>query len=156
MVFFRDKIFLLHDSDGKHLCCTCRNANKNNIDYANMGMTTVDINGCHTIQANANGDYHKIIKTEDNGGGYWITKCPFYTRDANFYNDYMASDMWQDIRERVFRRDEYKCRKCGTAKNLCVHHITYEHLGYEKGADLITLCKECHKKVHEKDLKGAE
>jgi predicted HNH restriction endonuclease len=40
---------------------------------------------------------------------------------------------------------------CRSAKNLSVHHITYENIGFEKMDDLISVCKECHKKLHEHD-----
>lgn len=42
---------------------------------------------------------------------------------------------------------------CGSGTNLNVHHISYEHLDtYDEIDDLITLCRDCHKKVHERDL----
>lgn len=64
------------------------------------------------------------------------------------YQEYIKSKEWQKTRERIFKRDHYICAICGSAKNLAVHHITYENLGAEKDADLITLCNSCHGTIH--------
>ena len=55
-------------------------------------------------------------------------------------------------------RDNYTCKCCKTKKGtLHVHHIIYRSNG---GADtldnLITLCEECHKKLHNGELKSFE
>ena len=54
----------------------------------------------------------------------------------------------------VFKRDACKCRICGSIENLCVHHID----GYDENKPqnsntnkMITLCRECHAKVHRQD-----
>ncbi len=65
-------------------------------------------------------------------------------KDSSEYKTYIESKEWQDIRKRIFRRDNYKCQICGSCKNLQVHHITYENMGQEKDADLVTLCEKCH------------
>ena len=70
------------------------------------------------------------------------------------YYEYLQSKEWQIVRRKRLQIDGYKCQMCGTGKNLQVHHISYEHLGQEKEIDdLVTLCKECHQKVHEEDLR---
>ena len=65
----------------------------------------------------------------------------------------MKSDKWKAKRLECLKRDNYQCQKCGTAKNLVIHHWTYDRLGNEDLGDIVTLCKDCHKKIHEKDLK---
>lgn len=55
-------------------------------------------------------------------------------------------------------RDNYTCQCCKTKKGtLHAHHIIYRSQG---GADtldnLITLCEECHKKLHNGELKSFE
>ena len=65
------------------------------------------------------------------------------------YDDYMKSVEWEEKRQLRLRMDGFRCFKCGTAVNLQVHHITYERLGQEKMGDLVTLCKKCHKRLHE-------
>ena len=103
------------------------------------------------------------MKTVDNGSGYDIIACPYY-KELSYeilynieYSAYMNSPEWKKNRYPALVRDGFKCAMCGTAKNLIVHHITYERLGHENMDDLITLCKGCHAKVHENDLskKGA-
>ena len=68
------------------------------------------------------------------------------------YKAYLQSDEWKKIRELALRRDGYTCRICGTAINLRVHHVNYEHVGTELELDdVVTLCDECHSKIHIKD-----
>ena len=68
------------------------------------------------------------------------------------YHEYMESDEWKAVRGKRMKLDHFQCTMCGTAKNLTVHHITYDRLGREDMDDLITLCKGCHAKVHENDI----
>jgi Helix-turn-helix domain len=48
----------------------------------------------------------------------------------------------------------YRCRLCNAAEDLNVHHRSYEHLGAEPDRDVITLCRDCHAKFHDKDVQG--
>ena len=73
-------------------------------------------------------------------------------RDNPAYYGYISSEVWREKRMQRLRLDGFQCQKCGTGKNLRVHHITYENFGHEPMEDLITLCDNCHSKVHEKDL----
>jgi 5-methylcytosine-specific restriction endonuclease McrA len=66
------------------------------------------------------------------------------------YHKYLLTDEWFRIRNAVLIRDKHKCVKCGAKTNLTVHHTDYMFI-YEEHRDLsllITLCKECHKKIH--------
>lgn len=74
-------------------------------------------------------------------------------RKKSPHSDYLESPEWIAIRDERLKQDNYQCVMCGTGKNLEVHHLTYERLGAEKLEDLRTFCRECHKKVHDKDLK---
>jgi Restriction endonuclease len=76
-----------------------------------------------------------------------------------FYN----SRLWKDnVRPYIIKRDNYKCKQCGSSIDLEVHHII--HLSPDNINDpnitvnernLITLCRDCHFKVHEQDkIKG--
>lgn len=70
------------------------------------------------------------------------------------YQEYLNSPIWWEKRDRILERDGWQCRKCGSGMNLRVHHIRYpEVLGEEPDSDLITLCDDCHKSVHEQDLR---
>jgi hypothetical protein len=67
---------------------------------------------------------------------------------------------WEDIRKAVYTRDKYKCKFCNGKSGdfrLEAHHIISKVDGGKDDFDnLITLCKDCHVKVHkgEIDLKG--
>lgn len=67
------------------------------------------------------------------------------------YKEYLNSDQWKEIRDKVLHRDGNKCIKCGSSKNLQVHHNTYDNIYNEAENldDLITLCSKCHMKEHD-------
>jgi 5-methylcytosine-specific restriction endonuclease McrA len=88
------------------------------------------------------------------------------------YSEYIASDAWRAKRDSALliasrrspRRGYPACEACGKfgghfknpsehrvqyANGLHVHHVTYRNLGDEPPEDLIVLCTECHKRVHE-------
>lgn len=64
---------------------------------------------------------------------------------------------WQVKKSRIMERDHFTCQMCGAKdKFLNVHHKTYKNCIGNKcytcpDEDLVTLCEECHKKVHCKD-----
>ena len=67
------------------------------------------------------------------------------------YNQQLKHPLWAKKRLTILKRDEYKCRLCGSKHNLQVHHIKYskDKKAWEyPNLNLITLCEECHKKVH--------
>ena len=65
------------------------------------------------------------------------------------YADYLLTDHWLDVREQRNAIDGYKCVLCGSPYNLHVHHISYDRLWCEKpDIDLVTLCEDCHFKLH--------
>jgi 5-methylcytosine-specific restriction endonuclease McrA len=69
------------------------------------------------------------------------------------YSLYMTSKIWRSTRWRVLKRDGNKCVKCGSEKFLHVDHIRYpEMIGYERMANLQTLCAICHQKKTSFDM----
>ena len=56
---------------------------------------------------------------------------------------------WRDRRERVLRRDHYRCRNCRRYRcDLEVHHaVPKANGGSHRETNLITLCERCHKNV---------
>lgn len=80
--------------------------------------------------------------------------CVQYTTARINESDYLAiSDEWERLRTYVLERDEYKCRKCGSAINVEVHHIKYPEVwGEEDPRDLIALCHDCHEELHKIDI----
>lgn len=59
------------------------------------------------------------------------------------------ADIPADVRKRVYKRDKFRCRFCGTDVGLHLHHVVYRSQGGQhEDANLITLCHECHATVH--------
>jgi DEAD/DEAH box helicase domain-containing protein len=72
---------------------------------------------------------------------------------------------WQEQRQRVLERDEYRCRTCGTegrsGQGLHVHHVRpFREYGYVPGHNdtyllanaldnLVTLCPSCHRRAEQ-------
>ena len=61
---------------------------------------------------------------------------------------------WAAVRRLVFRRDGYRCRRCGKAGRLEAHHVKR----LEDGGDPYDLdniesrCRDCHISEHRTDL----
>ena len=63
---------------------------------------------------------------------------------------------WNKRRIRVYRRDNYECQSCGAVGGMKGDHEVHAHHIVPLGDDgnhymsnLITLCAECHERVHE-------
>jgi hypothetical protein len=53
------------------------------------------------------------------------------------------------LRQRVLRRDNWRCQLCGAMSNLEVHHQQFRgHAGEAADHNLITLCYKCHRILH--------
>jgi 5-methylcytosine-specific restriction endonuclease McrA len=70
-------------------------------------------------------------------------------KKSSRYQIYLQSDYWKEVRQLVIKRDKV-CQKCKSTKHFQVHHLTYVHYQKEKEhlEDLVLLCKNCHKQVH--------
>jgi 5-methylcytosine-specific restriction endonuclease McrA len=67
------------------------------------------------------------------------------------YQAYLRSLHWKQLSERIRRRDHYTCRDCGATSRLQVHHLCYRpNLEDALDSDLVTLCRDCHEKIHRK------
>ena len=56
-----------------------------------------------------------------------------------------------NVRQYVLFRDNYKCQHCGChgkGVKFHVHHIESRKIGGDAPDNLITLCEDCHKKLH--------
>jgi 5-methylcytosine-specific restriction endonuclease McrA len=76
----------------------------------------------------------------------------------SIYDDLLHTPEWESKRNTILNRDGHKCAYCGKTHNLQVHHKYYskypngrkvEPWNYPDEA-LITLCDNCHKRVHSK------
>ena len=66
------------------------------------------------------------------------------------YQDKLNHKRWQRVRLATLDRDGWRCRQCGRAGMLQVHHVQHlEHGGaaYDLG-NLKALCRDCHIKAH--------
>ena len=56
---------------------------------------------------------------------------------------------YRRLMKRIFERDGWRCRKCGSLENLQIHHqIHRSHQGDDAVSNLVTLCAYCHLKEH--------
>ena len=70
---------------------------------------------------------------------------------TKFYIEYLKSDKWKQKRLKIAKLNNYICQNCNkkTLKDFEIHHLTYKRLGNEDDKDLLFLCSQCHKKIHE-------
>jgi len=69
------------------------------------------------------------------------------TKNQHAYQAYLKTDVWQILRKQRLVVDNNKCVICGKeAKH--VHHKRYKQWGSETVDDLVSLCINCHKKIH--------
>lgn len=68
------------------------------------------------------------------------------------YHDYIRSPEWQERRRQFFESGPgtrcYCCHR-GRRPGFHVHHRTYKRLGQEYDADLLLVCPDCHKLIHD-------
>ena len=63
----------------------------------------------------------------------------------------MKRSAWARLRRSVLERDGYRCRSCGKAGILEVHHVQdLQHGGTNDLDNLETLCRGCHIARHRK------
>lgn len=76
---------------------------------------------------------------------------------AAWYQAYLESEHWQQVRERKLEEQDWQCERCGhfarrdengERLGIEVHHITYERIGGEELSDLEVLCRTCHEEQH--------
>ena len=66
------------------------------------------------------------------------------------YNSYLKSDEWKEKKRELAKVAGKKmCWVCYTKERLNVHHLTYARVGKEDTADLIYLCANHHKLLHQ-------
>ena len=56
---------------------------------------------------------------------------------------------YHELHRQVLQRDGWRCQVCGSMQHLQVHHLTLRsQSGSDLEQNLITLCAECHARVH--------
>lgn len=72
---------------------------------------------------------------------------------SEWYNRFLQTRWWKNLRKKVLERDNYSCVKCKSRVNLHVDHIVYPGFGHETPEHLQTLCWKCHsEKTKKMDL----
>jgi hypothetical protein len=64
------------------------------------------------------------------------------------YRDYLQSDLWKSIRDKVLAKYRHRCIKCGGQASQ-VHHRSY-HIDVLMGHDirsLVPMCRNCHEGI---------
>ncbi|MHA2343487.1 MAG: HNH endonuclease [Candidatus Hodarchaeales archaeon] len=80
-------------------------------------------------------------------------ECPIYNKSKypKGFKPETSREVQAELRQLVFKRDEYECQRCKSIISLHCHHITGVEQNPIESADLdncITLCKKCHKWAH--------
>lgn len=142
---FLEKVLYIQ-SDGRSVireqCFSCGKL----IRSAALAKNKVDLNKLKNFNERLHEEYifdFNNVKSYYNG-----LIAANYSRLYSRYLAYLSTEEWFDIRNRILKRDGFKCRKCGNPATQ-VHHLTYEHLGHELDEDLISICRPCHLFIHE-------
>ena len=78
----------------------------------------------------------------------WIKKNNHETSNYAKYQNYLLSNKWKIKRAQALDRDKNICQECKKSEAQEVHHKTYDSLYNEPLEDLISVCKDCHVKIH--------
>jgi 5-methylcytosine-specific restriction endonuclease McrA len=61
----------------------------------------------------------------------------------------LDSASYAELHQQVLERDRWRCQSCGSMRNLQVHHKVFRsQSGSDEEHNLITLCAECHARLH--------
>ncbi len=64
------------------------------------------------------------------------------------YKKYLLSPEWASVTNDLYLLRGRKCCRCGSDKNLNIHHLNYDNIFKEEPGDLEILCKDCHNTAH--------
>lgn len=85
---------------------------------------------------------HDEIVAKRNQGG----KNHWNWQDGKSLEKY-GKDWTKELKQKVRKRDEFKCQKCKRKKDLVVHHKDFNKKN-NKINNLRVLCRSCHIKLH--------
>jgi 5-methylcytosine-specific restriction endonuclease McrA len=64
----------------------------------------------------------------------------------------LDSESYRKLHRQVLERDGWRCQICGSMQQLQVHHLKFRRQsGGDEEQNLITLCAECHLRIHSND-----
>lgn len=60
----------------------------------------------------------------------------------------LYTENWDDIRRKVYQRDNYCCVLCGKRGKVHAHHIVPVAVSHDNSlSNLVSLCNKCHRKL---------
>jgi len=79
------------------------------------------------------------------------------TKKEWYWQVYLKSDHWNDLRTTALENANHRCCKCGCGGKLDVHHERYKSIFNVTQDDLSVMCRKCHHAEHEgkKDIRRA-
>ena len=124
-----------------HQCLFCGRKTGNWIKHRDVREICVPFN--EKLEDQASRLHHEI----------WNLKQAGLDQDTHEWREkydlVISSIDWLNVRDKALTRDNYTCQGCLEARATQVHHLTYKHLGSEFLFELISLCDDCHKRIHE-------
>lgn len=69
-------------------------------------------------------------------------------KELGLHKDHQYPEIWDEyLREEIRKRDSYTCQECRKLNVKIVHHIDWNKDNCDR-ANLITLCRPCHMRLH--------
>ena len=64
----------------------------------------------------------------------------------------LDSEKYRELHRQLLERDGWRCQICGSMRHLQVHHLKLRsQAGDDEELNLITLCAECHARLHQRN-----
>lgn len=64
------------------------------------------------------------------------------------YADYLKTKHWWWLKRKLYQSG-VTCMNCGKRATVQFHHISYDNLWHEGWRDIVPICRDCHKRLHE-------
>lgn len=61
---------------------------------------------------------------------------------------YLDTKSYKKIKSIYYSDKKTSCWVCGKKTKLNIHHLNYDHIGYEDFTDVVVLCGKHHKMLH--------
>ena len=93
---------------------------------------------------------HQIETVELSSGPHYVY-CGFLPQEKvtrSLQEAYYRSPHWREVSCQRKQLDNFACVQCSGKRELETHHWRYELFNEDVLKDLVTLCQECHQKLH--------
>lgn len=113
-----------------------------------------EVNAFYDLVGSAGIDYHNRTKALGIQGVNWekhLQEQPQRLIELKEmpYSKYLQTLEWKATRERILKQANECCQLCYKKSGLHVHHKSYERRGEEWDEDLVVLCDQHHKWIHD-------